>query len=356
MTVIKDYSRKSLKRDGNNCTYTIQARSNFNCSAGTTLAGNGDTQYCVSYYNVTSNGQTFSGVASSQKSATKVYRLDVPKNVTYVYAWVTSPDDYYLVAMISAGFASTSLYAADRYTNEWGSTLASNSSLYVYYVDYTEPLGDLPLFFSLNGYSSGSPYNISIYWEYCGATKSGIGKTNLNFTTTTTNYITPPCDDSVEFTNMNLASGQNYTFNVPAYNSSTTINGAAYGYLDVPYGTYGAINISCVSTGEHYIIYSKDQNCDCQGNYANYLSCSGSILQLLSQDIYSGGYWTFGACSEDSFPINVTVMMSGSVTVPSPSPVPSASASPGSSTGEDSSTGILTPAVILIVLAALTQF
>jgi len=188
--------------------------------------------------------------------------------------------------------------------------------------------------------------------------------------TETTFFSVPDCSDPVTYNNVNLLATGNpsYVFNVPGYNSSVDYSySGAYAYVAVPAGISGSVNFTCNSTTTgSFLVFSHNAQANCASYYVDYLYCTSSTsttsdyFNLISQDLYTGGYWTIGVCNNDYTDAVITINTAGSVAA-APSASPSSAASVGASASPDSnsdssvSTAIF-PALFVIALAALVAF
>jgi hypothetical protein len=350
------------------CTYALRVESTMECP--TTSSVSVDTYQtwgCIAnsaITNVTTNGQTFSKTLAAVDTV-DAYRLDVPLNVTRVWAWVVSSLST-LDVYVSAGYVSTDYY----YTDDYSSYYSMGNGLYSYFVEYDLPDGNYPLFFSVESSTVGS-YNVSFYWTACSGASAGYGSFYNTYSNASSYFVVADCTDPVVYPNVDiLNANQGLAFNLPNYNSTTDYSAAAqYGYINVPAGTVGSVNFTCNSSVNYaYVAFTKGAYSSCD-DYSDYVSCSypgtsyNDYIVFLSNDLYLGGYWSVVACNDYSTATTVTLNSVGSIsTAPSASPSPgsgtSPSSSPGaSSSGEDSSvSAAVFPALLMIVLAAIISF
>jgi len=364
VSVNKDYY------DDPSCSYALRVESTMECPTTSTVS----TEYyqtfgCVAnsaISNITTNGQTFSRTIATLDTV-DAFRLDVPQNVTRVWAWVVSSLstlDFY----VSAGYVSTDYYYSDDYSS-YGNSMTNG--LYSYFVEYDLPDGNYPLFFSVEDTTELGSYNVSFYWTACSAATAGYGNMYNTYSNASSYFVIADCTDPVVYQNVDiLNANQGLVFSLPAYNSTVDYSYASqYAFVNVPAGTIGSVNFTCNSSVNYaYIAFTKGGFSSCD-DYTTYVSCSypgsgyNDYIVFLSNDLYVGGYWSLAICNDYSTATVVTLNSVGSISTapsasPSPGSGPSPSSSPGaSSSGEDSSvSAAVFPALLMIVLAAIISF
>jgi hypothetical protein len=352
------------------CPYTVSIFSDFECPNTSVVGYDYYDYFCIDNSTITtvaSNGANYSGVLATSTQL-DVYRVNVPENVTRVWAWITSNSSS-LYTYATQGYVASSSSASDEYNYYYDD---SNNSVYYFYLEIAVPDGNFPTYFSLEWYSSDPvEYNIAFYWSACGSNFAGYGDFDGSYGHNA--FSIPDCSDPVTYNNVNLLATGNpsYVFNVPHYNSSVD-NGynGAYAFVAVPAGISGSVNFTCNSTNAYsFLVFSHNAQTDCYSKYVDSVSCSSSTystsdyLNLISQDLYTGGYWTIGACNGDSTnDAVITINTAGSVAAAasaSPSSAASgvvnASASPDANSDSSVSNAIF-PALFVIALAALVSF
>jgi len=225
-------------------------------------------------------------------------------------------------------------------------------------------------------------FNISVYWNNCGSTLSGLGDYSSDTYDAVNEYSIADCSDPVTLS-LNITTQSAWTFNVPNYNYSLDYDyGAVYASLYVPWGTTGYINLTCNSTDTYsyaFVVFTRGANSDCSNSgYDTYITCSYvggtyyNYYNLISQDLFTGGWWSIGVCNGNSQNATTVVITNNGIVAapasPSPSVTPSPgagvspSSSPGADTGGDTggnsssdSFGVI-PAFVFVALAALFAF
>jgi len=354
-----------------NCDYNFYAEATQSCPNTTVpLYVDSGNFTCTSFYNYTVNNQNIAGFLNNSDSL-MVYGVNVPANVSRIWAFVSTSDAYYLYLTANQAYASYDYYHSDDET-DYGYQNSTNG-IYNYYVELDVPLAGwtfFTVFPELSVNSSGLHYNITIGWNYCGSSSVGLGDWNVNQYVPYTYYSIADCSVPV-VQNMNLTTQSAWTFNVPAYNTTTNEYAAAVAAtINVPWGTSGYVNLTCNTTdttSDTYITIAKGYIADCDyyddDIYCDYVGGTYSeYLYLISQDLFTGGQYTIAICNYNTVTgVTVVVQNNGVVAAPAapspsatPSPGSAASASPSSNADNGSSNAFsVFPAFALVALAAL---